>query len=78
VDRNDTHHMLVRVLVQEKRPGPQAQAAVEDLVQRAGVLRREAEAKAGGGNFRAAIELLEQSTRELVRAIRGAGLYIPG
>ena len=36
----------------------------------------------GGGSsleaVRTAIRLLEESTRELVRAIRGAGVYIPG
>ena len=78
LDRNDTHQMLVRVVVGEKQPGAQAGALVDQAVQRAGELRRQAEQRAGGGAFRDAVRLLEQSTTELVRAIRSAGLYIPG
>ena len=33
---------------------------------------------AGFGGLAAAIRLLEDSTGELVKAIRGAGVYIPG
>jgi hypothetical protein len=29
-------------------------------------------------DYEAGIQLLEESTKELVRAIRGAGVYIPG
>ena len=36
------------------------------------------DAYAGGGAFDQAIELLEMSTGQLVRAIRSAGIYIPG
>jgi hypothetical protein len=75
LDRNDTHQMLLRLLA-EKRPG--GGGAGRDLVERAADLRRQAEASAARGDFALAIRLLEDSTRELVRAIRAAGVFIPG
>lgn len=78
VDRNDTHKMLVKVLVEEKNPGPGTMKMVSRFVDKAGRLRREAEDQAGRGDYPAAIRSLEASTKELVRAIRGAGIYIPG
>ena len=78
VDRNDTHKMLIKVLLDEKRA---SNASIENLVsqnlEKAAILRSEAEAKAGKKEFESAIKLLEDSTKELVRAIRGAGVYIP-
>jgi hypothetical protein len=41
-------------------------------------LRLKAESLATKGQFKDAIEMLERSTNELVKAIRGAGVYIPG
>ena len=73
VDRNDTHRMLLNLLLEGARAG-QSQAAVG----RASQLRGEAEALARGRDFGGAVRQLEESTRELVRAIRGAGVYIPG
>jgi hypothetical protein len=77
LDRNDTHRMLVKVLLAEKRDSPGA-AAAGPLVDKAADLRTQAERTADRRDWRAAIRLLEDSTRELVRAIRGAGVYIPG
>lgn len=76
IDRNDTHRMLVKLLVEEKRAA--SQAMVTPLVERAQTLRAQATERAGRGDFVEAIRLLEDSTRELVRAIRSAGIYIPG
>jgi tetratricopeptide (TPR) repeat protein len=79
LDRNDTHHMLVGVLVKE---GQQASAGVDKLVQqfmaKAKRLRQQAEQQAQKGAYEEAIHSLEQSTKEIVRAIRSAGIYIPG
>jgi|CXWL01.1.fsa_nt_gi hypothetical protein len=79
VDRNDTHKMLIKVLLDERRAG---NAGLEALVQKhldqAAVLRVNAEAMATRKDFESGIKLLEDSTKELVRAIRGAGVYIPG
>ena len=79
VDRNDTHKMLIKVLLNEKRA---SNAGLEGMVQKyidqADALRVSAEAMAAKKEFEAGIKLLEDSTKELVRAIRGAGVYIPG
>lgn len=77
VDRNDTHRMLITLLLQDKnrdKPGTPLQAALEA----ASKLRAQAESNAAGGDYDAAVQSMEASTRELQRAIRGAGIYIPG
>jgi hypothetical protein len=74
VDRNDTHQMLVKVLLDGK---PET-AQTRSLVDRAAKLRAQAEGAAARRDHAGAIQILEDSTRELVRAIRGAGIYIPG
>ena len=79
VDRNDTHRMLVNVLLDEKRAGnANLDNMVKSYLDKAAVLRKEAEGVAGKKDFENGIRLLEDSTKELVRAIRGAGVYIPG
>ncbi len=78
IDRNDTHQMLVKVLLVDKRATAAADAMVQGFVDKAAGLRERAEGVARGGDPHGAIRLLEESTRELVRAIRGAGVYIPG
>lgn len=79
VDRNDTHKMLIKVLLDEKRA---SNAGLDGMVQKsleqATVLRANAESMAAKKDFEAGIKLLEDSTKELVRAIRSAGVYIPG
>lgn len=79
VDRNDTHKMLVKVLLDEKRAGnANLDSMVQKYLEKAAALRTEAEGMAGKKDFESGIRLLEDSTKELVRAIRGAGVYIPG
>jgi hypothetical protein len=75
LDRNDTHRMLVKMVLAERRD---AAAAAQPVLERADQLRRDGETQAQRGDHRAAIKTLEDSTRELVRAIRAGGLYIPG
>lgn len=78
IDRNDTHSMLISLLVNEKLKSDSMQEKVAGFVAAAEQFRQQAEAYAGDGAFGQAIELLEMSTAELVRAIRSAGIYIPG
>lgn len=73
LDRNDTHRMLLNVLLDDAKAKSAAPAMA-----RAAQLRQQAESQAGAAEFGSAIHLLEESTRELVRAIRMAGVYIPG
>lgn len=74
VDRNNTHQMLIKVLVEERKAGDQL---VQNYVAKAQDLRSQADAAAAKKDYEAAIKLLEESTAELVRAIRNAGIYIP-
>jgi hypothetical protein len=79
IDRNETHRMLITVLLAErKEPSGAMPAAMQGFVDKAAALRRDAEAQARRGEHGGAIKLLEDSTRELVRAIRAGGIYIPG
>lgn len=74
IDRNETHQMLIKVLLAGRLETSQARGFIE----RATGLRAQAEGAAARRDHIGAIQLLEQSTRELVRGIRGAGIYIPG
>jgi hypothetical protein len=79
LDRNDTHRMLVNVLLDERRAAnPALDKSVQGFLDASARLRAAAEDQARAGSYDAAIKTLEDSTRELVRAIRGAGVYIPG
>jgi len=79
LDRNDTHQMLIKALVDEKRANsPDLSRRVSAFVARAKELRAKAEASATAKDFAGAIKLLEDSTAELVKAIRNAGVFIPG
>ncbi len=79
IDRYDTHKMLVKMLLDEKRS---SNAGLDGMVQKnleqAARLRADADAMAAKKDFGAGVSALEDATRELVRAIRGAGVYIPG
>ena len=79
VDRNDTHSMLVKVLLHDKiNASDRVKKMVDKFMDKAKVLRQKADKQADAGEFEAAIRTLEQSTKEIVRAIRSAGIYIPG
>jgi hypothetical protein len=78
IDRNDTHGMLIGLLVDQKQKSEAMKSKISDFVEQARLLRQQAEQYASQDAHEQAIELLEQSTRQLVRAIRSAGIYIPG
>ncbi|CAB1367715.1 conserved exported protein of unknown function [Denitratisoma oestradiolicum] len=79
IDRNETHLMLVKVLVEEKQvTNPALNEQVRSFLAKSKELRDAAEAAAGRKEYEKAIKLMEDSTLELVRAIRNAGIYIPG
>jgi hypothetical protein len=75
LDRNDTHRMLIQVLLADRR---EAETLMQGFVAKAAALRTDAKARAAAGDHPGAIKLLEDSTRELVRAIRAGGIFIPG
>ena len=75
IDRNDTHRMLIQVLLADRKdPTP----AMQTLMDKAATLRDQAEGQAKQGDHEAAIKSLEESTGQLVRAIRAGGIYVPG
>jgi hypothetical protein len=80
LDRNDTHQMLVELLLAQKLADkPEAyKKSIHDRVAKAIEIRATAESMANSGDFEEAIAELEKSTKELVRAIRMGGIFIPG
>lgn len=78
IDRNDTHQMLLQMLLQTKQLSDYAKEMIEKLRPQAEQLRQEAEAQAKEGAFDQAIETLNNATKNYVRCIRMAGVYIPG
>jgi hypothetical protein len=78
LDRNDTHKMLVSVLLKEKSPDSRLTQLIAIPMKQAAELRAQAEQQAADGDFETAIKTLEQSTKQIIRAIRATGIYIPG
>jgi len=78
LDRNDTHAMLADIVLREKGASSGLGDMAAKLLEEATGLRKRAEREAADKKFAAAIESLEQSTKQLVRVIRSGGLYIPG
>ena len=77
VDRNDTHQMLVKVFAEDKITNDNTRKRVDGFLQAALGLRAAADALGKAGQYEEAIIKLEESTQELIKAIRSAGLYIP-
>jgi tetratricopeptide (TPR) repeat protein len=78
LDRNDTHRMLVTMLLKDKLENKNTQNRIAGFMEAADSYRDAALKHADAGNFDEAIGALELSTGQLVKAIRGAGVYIPG
>lgn len=78
LDRNDTHRMLIQVLLTERLQDDRLRGTADGFIAKAHTLRDEAEKAAAEKHHAAAITLMERSTAELIRAIRSAGIYIPG
>ena len=78
IDRNDTHGMLVNLLLDGKKVSDYTKKNIDKFTDMAKTLRMQAEQSANKGEFSEAIQILEQSTKQFVRAIRSAGVFIPG
>lgn len=78
LDRNETHRMLLSVLLKDKMSDQRIREKVDAFVATADDFRATADSLARDKQFSEAIGALERSTAELVKAIRGAGVYIPG
>jgi len=78
LDRNETHFMLVKLLLEDHDVDASTQSAVDGYLKEARRLRKLADAASTSGDFVEGIRQLEASTAQIVRAIRRAGVYIPG
>jgi hypothetical protein len=67
--------MLIKVLVDDKKASGDM---VQTYLSKAQEKRIKADDAASRKAYDEAVKLLEDSTAELVRAIRNAGIYIPG
>lgn len=74
LDRYDTHRMLIQVLLADR---PESATGMRAFVDKAAELRTEAEAQAAAGEHTAAVKRLEEATRQLARAVRLGGIFIP-
>ena len=78
LDRNETHQMLLKVLTSERKSQPGQQKLIDGFVVKSRALRQQAESEAGAGAYDKAVDHLEEATMYLQRALRSAGVYIPG
>lgn len=78
LDRNETHFMLVRLLLEDREISSSTQAEVDKYLAEARKLREVADSASASGDYKEGIRQLEASTKQIVRAIRRAGVYIPG
>ncbi|MDT8384678.1 MAG: hypothetical protein RRB22_09700 [Gammaproteobacteria bacterium] len=76
--RNNTHSLLINTVLKEKRADPRLGRLMDIPLAEAEKLRAQAEQQARNGDFEAAIKTLETSTSFIIRAIRLAGVFIPG
>lgn len=74
-DRNDSLTMLYKVLVEQKGT---PSTHIADQYKKGLDLRVQAEKAAAAGDHAAGVKLLEDATTQLIRAIRSAGIFIPG
>ena len=79
----DRAYLLTRAAVSSLRSGDtlvrnELTDRQQTFVDKASQLRTQADAAAAGADHAMAVKLLEESTRELIRAIRSAGVFIPG
>ncbi|MEW8127028.1 MAG: hypothetical protein AB2749_17705, partial [Candidatus Thiodiazotropha endolucinida] len=78
LDRNETHFMLVKLLLEDRDINAGTQSVVDEYLAEARRLRKLADKASEDGDFEEGIKKLEESTKQIVRAIRRAGVYIPG
>lgn len=74
-DRNETYRMLIPMLVPN---GSAREAQLKGTLERAAKLRADAEAQAKRNDFDGALKTIDESTAEYQKAIRSAGVLLPG
>jgi len=76
--RNDTHQKLVGLFMQDSDTSEGMKRMIDNFLGKARELRQQAENQADDGNHEAAVDSLNESTGQLVRALRTVGIFIPG
>lgn len=76
--RNDTHQKLVGLFMQDSDTSEGMKRMIDNFLGKARELRQQAEEQAGDGDYEAAVNSLNESTGQLVRALRTVGIFIPG
>jgi hypothetical protein len=78
IDRNESHYFLLDITVREKKPSAKMLLAIQKLRDESDGLRADADKEAKSENYESAIDILNKSTKNLIRAIRMGGNFIPG
>lgn len=76
-ERNRSHEMLVKLLVAQNEPSPDAMKVYDDLLAENNNLRAKADALMQGKDAAGAKQLMEEGTDKLIRALRMGGMFIP-
>ncbi|WP_234280661.1 hypothetical protein [Halomonas alkalisoli] len=76
--RHATHRELVARFLAEPEARDASRQRLLAAVEVSETLRDQAAAQAGRGEYETAIATLENATRELIRALRSVGIFIPG
>ena len=79
LERYKSQRLLVDVLLESKRAAsPYVAKQVDGFITVAEEGRTKAEVAAGKGDYEAAITMLEDARKQIVRALRSGGIYVPG
>lgn len=76
--RNRSHFLLLQFALSEKTPAGSVAGRIQENRGTADKLRAGAERKAAGGDYPAAIDMLNKSTDLLLKTIRMSGMFVPG
>lgn len=76
--RNDSHFMLLKFAMSEKKPAASMLGRITQYEGDAQSIRDQAEQNAASGDFDGAIQDLNESTNTLLKAIRMSGIFVPG
>ena len=75
--RNDSYEMLLDLMLSEREPAPESLRALADGHRaESRDLRRRADAAAEAGDYRTAIDRMEEATRRLARALQAGGIPV--
>lgn len=76
--RNGSYEMLVGIMLEERQGGNKSlKRMAEKYVGESHTLREKAERQAAAGDYRAAIQSMEEATGRLVRVLQAGGLPVP-